>query len=273
MNTSPPHIRHYGAILMTRKVGDLTAIENSYAPGIKLPQHAHGRACFCLVLEGAYTETFQRKSLACGPLSILFRPAGEVHADRFDDVRVRCFIIEFESGWLDRIRRHCAGFDGPTAFRQHSLAWTALKIRREINRMDALTPLAVEGLMLEMMADASRASARRSGSPGASRLKRVMEILHQRVTERLTLSDLGREVGMHPVYLAAAFRRAYGCTIGEYVRQRRVEWICRELSATNTSLAQLALDAGFADQSQLSRAFKRAVGLTPTAYRKIFRAA
>ena len=69
---------------------------------------------------------------------------------------------------------------------------------------------------------------------------------------------------MHPVYLACAFRRHYRCTIGEYVRQLRVESACRELSKANTPLSQIALTAGFTDQSQFSRTFKRVIGLTPT---------
>jgi AraC family transcriptional regulator len=77
---------------------------------------------------------------------------------------------------------------------------------------------------------------------------------------------------VHPVYLACAFRRHYRSTVGEYVRRLRVEFACRELSATRAPLAQVALAAGFADQSQFSRTFKRVVGLTPTEYRKMFRA-
>lgn len=272
MSTNRPLSRHYGAILNTHKVAELTVTENAYAPRVILPKHAHKQACFCLVLQGTYTEIYQRRTLTCEPFSLVFRPAGEVHSDSFSNVRVRCFIIEFENWWLDRVQKYTAGLDGPTSFKQNSLVWLAVRLRKEIKRMDAVTPLVTEGLMLEMMAEASRACGQSSGRGISPRLERAREILRERLTERLTLSVLAEAVGVHPVYLACAFRRRYRCTIGEYVRQLRVELACRELSTSDTPLTQVALASGFADQSQFSRTFKCIVGLTPTEYRKTFRA-
>jgi AraC family transcriptional regulator len=271
MSTNRSLSRHYGAILNTQKVAELTVTENAYAPQSKLPKHSHEQACFCLVLQGTYTEIYQQKTLTCEPFSLVYRPAGEVHSDYFSNARVRCFIIEFEHRWLDRVHTYAAGLDGPKTFQQNSLVWLAVKLRKEIRRMDAVTPLTIEGLMLEMMAEASRHHGK-SSRPGVPPwLKQVREILLEHSTERLTLSSLAEVVGVHPVYLACAFRRHYRCTIGEYVRQLRVELACRELSVADTPLTQVALTAGFADQSQFSRTFKRVVGLTPTEYRKTLR--
>ena len=263
---------HYGAILSTQKVAGLTITENVYPPRVRLPEHSHQQACFCLVLRGVYTEIYRRKALTCQPYSLVFRPAGEVHADRFGSVGVRCFLIEFERRWLDRVHEYAAAPDGPRAFRQHSLAWLAVRLRKEVSHGDAVTPLVIEGLMLEMMAEASRICLSSAGGGAPAWLARAKEILRGRVGERLTLSDLAREVGVHPVYLACAFRRHCGRTVGEYQRRLRVEVACRELMKGDAPLAQVAQAAGFADQSQFSKTFKRVVGLTPTEYRKAFRA-
>jgi AraC family transcriptional regulator len=271
MSTHLSLSRHSGAILNTQKVAELIVTENAYAPQARLPKHSHSQACFCLVLQGAYTEVYSRKTLNCEPFSVVFRPAGEMHSDHFSSVRVRCFIIEFDNSWLERVHTYTAGLDGPRTFHHNSIVWLALKLRKEIKRMDAVTPLTIEGLMLEMMAEASRydEGSRRDVPPPW--LAQVREMLQEHSTERLTLSSLAETVGVHPVYLACAFRRHYGCTVGEYVRQLRVESACRELSKTNTPLSQIALTAGFADQSQFSRTFKRVIGLTPTEYRKTVR--
>ena len=263
---------HHGAILNTQKVAELTFTETIYASNVRLPKHSHQQACFCLILQGAYTETYQRKALACQPFHLVFRPAGEVHSDHFSDLRVRCFIVEFGDDWLNLVRKYAVGLDGPTTFQQNSLVWLALKLRKEIQRADVVTPLVVEGLMLEMMAEALRNCEKNSRGETAPWLERARDVLGERLTERLTLSDLAQILGLHPVYIAHSFRRRYGCTVGEYVRQLRVEAACRELSAADTPLAQVALNVGFSDQSQLSRALKRTVGLTPSEYRKMFRA-
>jgi AraC family transcriptional regulator len=271
MSSNPSLSHHYGAILNTQRVAELTITETAYAPQVKLAKHSHEQACFCLVLQGTYTEIYQQKTLTCEPFSLVYRPAGEMHSDYFSNVRVRCFIIEFENRWLDRVLTYAAGFDGPQTFQQNSLVWLAVKLRKEIKRMDAVTPLSIEGLMLEMMAEASRHHGKSSGRGIPPWLKQVREILQEHSTERLTLSSLAEFVGVHPVYLACAFRRHYHCTIGDYVRQLRIELACRELAVANTPLTQVALSAGFADQSQFARTFKRVVGLTPTEYRKTIR--
>jgi AraC-like DNA-binding protein len=194
-----------------------------------------------------------------------------MHSDHFSSARVRCFIIEFDNSWLERVHAYTAGLDAPRTFHQNSIVCLALKLRKEIKRMDAVTPLTIEGLMLEMMAEASRhcdKASRRDVPPPW--LAQVREMLQEHSTERLSLSSLAESVSVHPVYLASAFRHHYGCTVGDYVRQLRVESACRELSK-DIPLSEVALTAGFADQSQFSRTFKRVIGLTPGEYRKTFR--
>jgi AraC-like DNA-binding protein len=48
----------------------------------------------------------------------------------------------------------------------------------------------------------------------------------------------------------------------------RLRWVCRQLAATNLPIAQLATQAGYADQSALTHAMRRAMDITPLAYRK-----
>ena len=74
---------------------------------------------------------------------------------------------------------------------------------------------------------------------------------------------------MHPVHLAQTFRKFYRCTIGDYVRSLRIEFACRQLAATNMPLSQIALLAGFADQSHFTRTFKETLGVPPSRYREL----
>ena len=67
---------------------------------------------------------------------------------------------------------------------------------------------------------------------------------------------------------SAAFRRRYGCTIGEYVRDLRVQYALHLLETSDTPLGQVALDAGFCDQGHFGRAFKEHTGVSPGKFRR-----
>jgi AraC family transcriptional regulator len=162
--------------------------------------------------------------------------------------------------------------DEPVSFRRHQLVWLATRLRGEARRADEFSSLAVEGLMLEMVAGVARESARISDDEHPRWLRRAREILHDNFAERMSLSVIAETVGVHPVYLATAFRRRFGCSVGEYVRRLRVEFASREISGTDAPLADIALSAGFSHQAHFSRTFKRLTGLTPARYRSISRA-
>jgi len=72
---------------------------------------------------------------------------------------------------------------------------------------------------------------------------------------------------VHPVHLARTFRRVHQITFAGYVRHVRIEFARRELAALESPLGDIAVAAGFCDQSHFSRLFKRYTGLTPAEYR------
>ena len=85
------------------------------------------------------------------------------------------------------------------------------------------------------------------------------------------MSQLAQEVGVHPVHVARTFRAAYDLTPGQYLRRLRVDWAAEQIKNTERPLVEIALAAGFADQSHLSRAFKSYLSTTPAAWRRLHR--
>ncbi|MBV9211915.1 MAG: helix-turn-helix transcriptional regulator [Acidobacteria bacterium] len=264
--------REYREIKHSQVMAGFTITEAVYGLNLSVSRHSHRLACFGFVLQGAYLESYGKKALECKPLHLKFRPAGEVHADWYGEPAVRCFFIEPEETWLGVMREHSVKLSEPSVFYSNSLVCLMMKLRREVQRADALSPLVVEGLMLEVVAEASRLKGSAAVGQHPYWLKQVRDILHDRFNERLTLSEIGKSVGMHPVHLASVFRRHYRCTIGEYLRQLRIEFACREISMTDAPLAQIALAAGFSHQSPFTRTFKRVTGVTPARYRSTNRA-
>ena len=259
---------HNGDVLDSRMIAAISVTETVYAEKSIVPKHSHRHACFCLVLQGGYTEQYRKTALECKPSHLVFRPAEETHSDNFGDSKAHCFIVEFKSEWLARFHNSALILNSPAIFRENSLIWLMMKLRSELREADDATPMVIESGMLELIARAWRSAAAKNSERKAPRwLEQAKEILHEEFSEHLTLSGIAEIVGVHPAYLTTAFRQHYRCSIGEYLRRVRIEFACREISATEAPLVDIALAAGFSHQSHFSRTFKRFTGLTPAQYR------
>jgi AraC family transcriptional regulator len=256
---------YFGAVTQRMEVGGLLLTETQYGPHARIPPHAHQHGYFCLVRQGTYTETFGGRTRSCRPLTLAYHPAEEVHAEDFRDAGGRSFNVEVNPAWAQRFPECAAVLRNPAAVQGGPPAVLALRLYREFRLRDAVSPLAVEGLVLEILAELVRCAAPPRLPPW---LARARDLLHDRFQENLGLAEIAAAVGVHPVHLASTFRRHFGRTVGDYHRHLRIEFASRQLASGRASLAEIALAAGFADQSHFARVFKRYLGLTPGAYRK-----
>jgi AraC family transcriptional regulator len=111
-----------------------------------------------------------------------------------------------------------------------------------------------------------------AGGSGANYPRAVVEavqLIEQNYAGDLTLSEMAAAVHLSPFHLARVFKRALGVSPHQYLIQVRVNNARALLSAGSgqRSLAEIATAAGFADQSHLTRHFKRITGVTPSQFR------
>jgi len=258
-------------ILQSREVAGFVLTDTLYTPHLKLPEHAHERACFSFVLQGGFTESSGRKIRSCLQASVIYLPPSEAHTDEFHSTGARCLHIELTPELVERLRDHSVLLDRPAVFSGKTLAYLVTKLRRELMRPDSVSLLALEALALEFVVESSRGSREHLGRGSRRQFERARDFIDRHFAERITLTRIAEAVGAHPVYLAREFRRHSCCTIGDYVRRLRIEFACRQLSGSNDSLAGIASSAGFFDQSHFSRTFKLHTGLSPAEYRRILR--
>jgi AraC family transcriptional regulator len=256
---------YFGAVTHSVEVGGLLLSETWHLPRARIPPHAHQHAYLCLVRHGNYTETYGDRTRSCRPLTLAYHPAEEVHSEQVRDAGVRSFIVELSAAWAQRFHERAPALRNPADAQGGPPAVLALRLYREFRLMDAVAPLAIEGLVLEILAELARLAAPARVPPW---LARARDLLHDRFQETLRLAEIAAAVGVHPVHLAATFRRHFRQTIGDYHRRLRVEFACNQLGAGRAPLAEIALSAGFADQSHFARVFKRYLGVTPGTYRK-----
>ena len=265
--------RLYGENLKSRKVASFGLSERVYPPRFRTPKHSHKQPLFCFVMQGGYTETYGQRTRECQSSTLLFHPADELHAESFYDSGGRSFIIEVEPEWLDRMREHRTVADDPADFRGGLFELLARKLYQEFVRADGASALVIEGVMLEIVGEAARHGPTLASGHAPRWLQQARELLRDRFTEHLTLAEVAQTVGVHPVHLAQIFHKSYRCTVGDYVRQLRIEYACRELASSETPIVEIALAAGFCDQSHFTRTFKRCLGVAPSHYRESLRVA
>lgn len=261
-------------VLRTFEASGFALTEKVFPARGRLVEHAHDHAHFCFVVAGRYTEANARRAIDCAPSTLTFRPAGEKHFNQFHDEPVQVLTVGISPRWLDRVAQDSIAIPHALSFHDGLLPGLARRLMHEFQQIDCGASLLLEALSLELLVAAARPTASIRSERGAPQwLERVHELIHDRFAERLTLDEIGAHAGVHPVHMASAFRRRFHCTIGDYIRDRRIEYASRELMRSRTPLAMIALDAGFANQGHFSTTFKRITGFTPAAYRKAFRRA
>jgi AraC family transcriptional regulator len=253
-----------GAVHATKAiVGSLEAQLIDFPPHHRIGSFDFDQGYLVVVLDGALTKTFRSSCWSLGQNSLATLPAGATHASAFGPLPVRVIAV----------RPHSNGELGTMRLR-HARATAATVLGRrlaaELRAQDSSWGLAAQGLALQLLALAGR-SWPEAQPLRASWLRDVRDLLDERVPEQPTLTELADVVGVHPVHLARSFRREYGVTVAQYARSLRLDWAAQRLLEGGSALAEVAAEAGFADQSHFTRAFRNYVGVTPGRYRELLR--
>jgi AraC family transcriptional regulator len=239
----------------------------SYAPYQKVPKHAHENAFFCMALRGVCTEVYGRRVRRFEPSVMSFLPADHSHSLNFYKPGMSSFSIEIEPVLMNLVREYSLKVDDSLHFETGQLTLLLKRAYSEFRQRDAATPLTIEGLVLEMLAEVSRQQTNCETKQSPQWLTQVREFVHEHFSEGLTTNEISQVVGIHPVHLARVFRHHYRMTIGDYIRRLRVEDAARQIRSSRLPLLEIGLAAGFSDQSHFCRIFKRYIGATPSAYR------
>lgn len=237
-------------------------------PGLKTV-HCHDTLHLCLVIDGTFHQHLGTHTETLAPASVRVSPPGAPATLTFGPAGARCLLLEFSD--LEPNDRRFLTPERPVFLPdEHSIdvAWQTY----DAFRTPGEAPLVLDTCVVELFARAARAPNLPGGAPPRW-LRQTRDWLHDAYEQPLTLADAAVEAGVSPVHLSRAFRHQYGATMGDYLRAVRLTCVQQSLRETATPISQVALDAGFYDQSHMTRCFKQAFGMTPGAYRRLWGAA
>jgi AraC-like DNA-binding protein len=142
-----------------------------------------------------------------------------------------------------------------------------LALQSEFRRADSESPLIVEALLFDLVSRHLNIIRDRS-STRPRWLGSLLDYLDDTFEQEWSLQNMASEMGVHPVYLCRTFSEHFDCTLGEYIRKQRALRAWQLLGIGDSTLAEIALQSGFADQSHFTRAFKNHFGITPGEWRR-----
>lgn len=223
----------------------------------RVPEHAHDWPLVSLFVMGAYSNcTEMGESFICSPSAIYYR-GGAAHRNEVSATGFEQLEIEFDPAWLGQ-------------------SWLpSLPVRRWIGgRVAAHTRSLLQlcnGALLEkhLLMELRRflAAAMREDERTPAAWTRLAE-QRLRTGTPVSVAIVAEELGRHPSWVGTAYRMATGEGILHTAARLRVERAAHLLRETDFSLAQVACESGFCDQSHMNRTFGRVLGRLPSAVRR-----
>ncbi len=245
-----------GAEVRSLRVGEMRLTEANYAPDMRLPAHAHEVGNISLIVRGELEETVGRTSQSCTTCSVVVKPAGTVHSNRFGLTGARTMLLEVP---------HRSSLRRWQWFHGGEVCAAALRVYRAFRfKSDELEDRVTE--FIGVIEDALETHRTPTAPPW---VQQVRDHLHDRFRERVCICEIAKTFDVHPVYLTRAFRTRFGCAITGYLQRLRVRDAAHRLASSEAPLAQIAFRSGFADQPHMCRLFKRDVGFTPASFRRL----
>ena len=231
--------------------------EVRHTPGDLYASHAHELPYFLLVLRGAFREEVRGRAVELTSGDVVIMPAGCVHRDSIDRVGLEALLVTLDAA--------------PSRF---SPAWRCLSGGPVSRALISLYASSAGGELFAAEESFHEAMSAAGGEEPSARPDRrvvrvVLDVLHASSEQPLRFADVATQAGVDPAYLARAFKRCTGVTMGSYLRTLRARRAASMLASTADALAGVAAAAGFADQSHLCRVFRAEYGVTPARYRRL----
>ena len=239
---------------------------NEYVQTDNLTWHRHDDFNLALILDGA------GKSIT--PKDEVTYQEGQVVFESFDVPQkhecghLRCLNIHFPSSIVVDNGRIPDALRKLKCFEGGGNVQLMRRIHAELMTGDSASELALHGLTLELVAELMRSQPACAVKTAPRWLRQVEDYVRAHFTGPLYLDLIAAEINLHPAHVSRTFRKSMGCTLSEFVRKIRVEHAVRLIASTELPLSVIAVDAGFYDQADMTRAVKRWTGRTPAQHRR-----
>jgi AraC family transcriptional regulator len=148
-----------------------------------------------------------------------------------------------------------------------AVEWLVDQLIHAVQQRPQMARTVVVQLVSQLLRQETSAGSARGGLAGWQ-VRKIDRYLQDNLTEALRVDELAKHVSLSTSHFSRAFSRTFGATPQRHVAHLRLKAAQRMILETDMSLTQISLASGFADRSHLSKAFRRLLGDTPSAWRR-----
>lgn len=228
--------------------------------------HYHENPYFMYVLQGDLYDVNKKRKTTCPQGSFLLHNWQEPHFNTKESTHARGFHIEFERSWLEKNNVDVTLWEGSQLIQNPKLHHVLAKLYAEFRCGDIYSQVSCELLVTELCDNIEKERVYQT-EKNPPWLKSLVEIIHHN-REPFSLKSLSQQLDIHPGHLSRAIPQYFSTTLGDYIRQVRVQQAVASLLTTQHSLTTIAYDCGFSDHSHFTRTFKTYLGMTPKVFLK-----
>lgn len=230
-----------------------------HATARKVPRHAHDWPFLSMLLRGSYISRTRTREMEFKHGAAVYHPRAFQHRDEIGRHGGVFFAVQLSPDLLGSAAsvRDVALVTDEEAYAVLALLYGALCARPE--------PLEFESLAADLAGCLTTPKPpARDGAPAW--LSRTAERLREDTS--VSLHELARDAGVHATTLTRAFRRHHRCSVGAFHARARARRAFTAVVGSAEPLSEICHGAGYADQSHMTRDFKRAFAATPGQLRR-----
>jgi AraC family transcriptional regulator len=245
----------HGLEIGVRRLSGARALRVVHPAHQIIAPHRHDWPLLTIPALGGYLEEDEKGIVSVEGPAVILHPAGCHHANGIHQNGMETFSIEFDPAWLSE------RFDPSALGRSHYwIGGGVSHSARALARLWSSSRATDAELCLATTEFLSMAFSEEASRPPEWLGRARQELVG---AGKRTAADLGQALGLHPRWVAHAYRLATGEGLHETVRRRRLEQAVQMLRATDDPIAEIAAACGFCDQSHLNRTLRSLTGRTP----------
>ncbi|WP_347926033.1 helix-turn-helix transcriptional regulator [Pontimicrobium sp. SW4] len=258
--------KYYGSLNSEMSFNDILLTKYDYNED-RTPWHYHENPYFMFVLYGNMIDVNKKNKTLLSPGNLMFTNWQEIHYGEKHSKEAGGFHLELEKKWLKEYDVSSIDIEGSLHLENPFIKCLMNKVYLETKINDSHSLSSIELLILDIFNKMKNVQLE-ANSKKPNWVKKLYELIIDTEVD-YSLSYLSKELNIHPVHLSREFHKYFGSTLGQYIRQLKLNKAIALILTKQYSMTEICYKCGFYDQSHFISNFKSIYKVPPTKFLRL----